>query len=256
MKLNKVTCGFIPSYEGSPHIHPDEYEFHYMLLGRGSFVNGSKSYRLTNGSIFLSPPRLEHVLTIERGKQNGFFCFILFEPEHPDECKLMGLITRRFERDGFLRIGPDNRFYFEDMKRKIASQNNLMGASASHQFLSFLYALAGDETISYTGLGNRYIEEALKLMQERIYAQLDADTLAQRLGLSNSYFNRLFKQKLGLPPFKYFQKLKIETACFLLKATDKPVRSIASQLSFFDEFHFSRTFKKVVGVSPRDYRSQ
>jgi transcriptional regulator GlxA family with amidase domain len=53
---------------------------------------------------------------------------------------------------------------------------------------------------------------------------------------------------------QYYLRLKMETARYLLYATVEPVKSIAARLGFWDEFHFSRTFRRLSGVSPREYR--
>lgn len=50
------------------------------------------------------------------------------------------------------------------------------------------------------------------------------------------------------------EQLKIDAACYLLKSTDYLNKEIAEILCFSDEFHFSKTFKKKIGCSPKEYK--
>ena len=100
------------------------------------------------------------------------------------------------------------------------------------------------------------MERALRIMQNNITNDLDLEDIAARLGLSKSYFIRLFRQKMKTTPMKYFMKLKIEAAGAMLTSTDRPLLIIAQDLNFYSEFHFSRVFKKYTGAAPSVYRRQ
>ncbi|MCB0166075.1 MAG: helix-turn-helix transcriptional regulator, partial [Anaerolineae bacterium] len=67
---------------------------------------------------------------------------------------------------------------------------------------------------------------------------------------------RVFKKKTGYAPIDYFIRLKIQKACELLETTDQQVSEIGHSLGYPDIYYFSRLFKKVVGLSPRQYRAE
>ena len=52
----------------------------------------------------------------------------------------------------------------------------------------------------------------------------------------------------------YVTKLKMDKSILLLKNTDTHIKEIATQLGYCNEFYFSKTFKKVVGFTPTEYR--
>jgi AraC-like DNA-binding protein len=54
----------------------------------------------------------------------------------------------------------------------------------------------------------------------------------------------------------YFIHLKIQNACKLLYLTDMTVREVSFELGYDDPYYFSRLFKKVMGISPMQYRNQ
>ena len=91
-------------------------------------------------------------------------------------------------------------------------------------------------------------------MQNNVVNDLTLQEITLKLNLSDSYFIRLFKRKMKITPMKYFTKLKIEAAAYLLTDTNLQVHSIAEKLSFYSEFHFSRVFKQYTGFAPSIYR--
>jgi AraC-like DNA-binding protein len=65
-----------------------------------------------------------------------------------------------------------------------------------------------------------------------------------------------FKKEIGITPYDYFLKKKVEHAKFLLLNTDFSVKEIAYRLNFSNEYHFSNIFKQKVNISPSYYRKQ
>jgi len=79
--------------------------------------------------------------------------------------------------------------------------------------------------------------------------------LAAQTGLSIAYYSSFFKRKTGFAPMNYFQRLKVQHASQLLALTDLRIEEVALAVGIQDSFYFSRLFKKVMGQSPRHFRS-
>ena len=77
----------------------------------------------------------------------------------------------------------------------------------------------------------------------------------ESIGMSDSWFRRLFREKYGVAPMSYRLQLLNERACRLLQNTNLSVKEIAFQLGYESQNYFSRTFKKAQGVSPAHYRA-
>lgn len=77
--------------------------------------------------------------------------------------------------------------------------------------------------------------------------------VADEVGLSTSYFSKLFKDKLGMSYTDYLNKVRIAASKELLKK-DIPIIEIAQTVGFNDQSYFSKVFKKVEGVSPGNYK--
>ena len=79
--------------------------------------------------------------------------------------------------------------------------------------------------------------------------------LSQQLNINQRKLERLFKKQLGMSGGDYAKIIRIEQARSLLKKTKLPLAEAAYKLSFYDQAHFIKSFKSVVGITPGQYRS-
>ncbi|HYW43616.1 MAG TPA: AraC family transcriptional regulator [Bryobacteraceae bacterium] len=98
------------------------------------------------------------------------------------------------------------------------------------------------------------IRQAIFFLDHHLDRQVSVPELARIANLSVSHFCALFKRAAGFPPLEYFLHRKIQHACELLDTTNQPLKRIAHGLGFSDPLYFSRTFRKIQGMSPRKYR--
>src|SRR5262245_7562233 len=90
---------------------------------------------------------------------------------------------------------------------------------------------------------------------DRAYARpLDVAALARVALTSEAHFIRTFKQTFGETPHRYLQRRRLERAMALLRETQQPVTEICLEIGFASLGSFSRTFTRVVGMSPSAYR--
>ncbi|MBI9101589.1 MAG: helix-turn-helix domain-containing protein [Spirochaetales bacterium] len=100
------------------------------------------------------------------------------------------------------------------------------------------------------------INECISMMEDRINGSLTLEELSHRISMTPQYLCRLFKQKTGHTPMEHFTRLKIQKACYLLDMTSDQVNEISSQIGIDDPYYFTRTFKRIMGTPPRDYRNR
>ena len=98
------------------------------------------------------------------------------------------------------------------------------------------------------------VEQAIHYMRENIENRITLAEVLRYVGYSQSHFSTVFKKKTGMSPLSYFNRLKVEHACKLLKTTDLKVNMICYKVGIEDPLYFSRLFSKVMGMSPTDYR--
>lgn len=103
--------------------------------------------------------------------------------------------------------------------------------------------------------GNYVINKILQYLHLKIEDYFTLEDLSKSLNISVGYASYCFKKNKGTTIMKYAQKIKIERAKALLKSTDNSILQISSQLGFYDQSHFTKTFKLLVGVSPSSFRN-
>lgn len=94
------------------------------------------------------------------------------------------------------------------------------------------------------------------IINNNISLPISIEDLASALNVSKFHFLNEFKKYNGLTPYQYILNTRINCAKKLLLNPDTKITTIAHELGFSDSSHFSRTFKKVVGISPKSFRHQ
>ena len=100
----------------------------------------------------------------------------------------------------------------------------------------------------------KYISEGIELIESNSDKTLNE--IAKICGVSEGYFRKLFKEYSGENPVDFRQKYRIEKAKQLLLLDTHSIGEIAEELHFSDIYHFSKTFKKLTGISPQRYMQQ
>ncbi len=100
------------------------------------------------------------------------------------------------------------------------------------------------------------VAQSINFMLEQLTKKLKLEEIAAETGLSASYFSRLFVNRTGHSPIDYFIQLKIQRACRLLDNSKWMIADVAREMGFDDQFYFSRVFRKVMGMTPGEYRKR
>lgn len=101
---------------------------------------------------------------------------------------------------------------------------------------------------------NKHIEECKKDIIARRLQKIDLQQIADDVGISKSYMQKLFKHCEGISITEYIMNIKLEAACNMLKYSDKQINEISDYLCFGSVSYFSDLFKKKKGMSPTNFR--
>ncbi|WP_293142992.1 MULTISPECIES: helix-turn-helix transcriptional regulator [unclassified Microcoleus] len=104
------------------------------------------------------------------------------------------------------------------------------------------------------GLGSHKLQIVFDYINDYLSRDLHIAELANLVQISPYYFSRLFKQSTGIAPHNYVTQCRMKKAKQLLKIPDLSIAYISQQVGFHDQSHFSKTFSKIVGVTPKKYR--
>lgn len=100
------------------------------------------------------------------------------------------------------------------------------------------------------------VSQSINFMLGNLDRKLKLEEMAEEVRLSTSHFSRLFTERTGHSPLEYFTQLKIQRACRLLDNSDWSIAEVAREMGFEDQFYFSRLFRKVMNMAPREYRKR
>jgi AraC-like DNA-binding protein len=98
------------------------------------------------------------------------------------------------------------------------------------------------------------IGSALKSMHEKVEHRWTVDSLAEACGMSRSAFAVRFKDLVEETPLEYLTSWRMQKATGLLQTGDKKLFEVAKSVGYDSDAAFSKAFKRVFGVAPREYR--
>lgn len=104
------------------------------------------------------------------------------------------------------------------------------------------------------GLSPGVLRRVREYVTAHIHENLDIATLASHAGLSAYHFARAFKASVGMPPHRYLLEQRISKAAELIERSEQPLTSIALDVGFADQAHFSRSFYALMGLTPSQFR--
>jgi AraC family transcriptional regulator len=216
----------------------------------------------TDGHVTVRPAGLSMAMRW-RGKHPVRTLSLYLLPDHLEEVALqMGMAPARVElRDRFNVPDPVLRAIAEELQ-KIASGTR----SRSSLYLQTALQTLSMRLLHQFGRHPPEPEETGALSQSRLQrienyvhanlaADLSLDDLAQVVDLSKYHFSRRFKRRTGQSPYQFVIYERVRAARRQLRETTHSLARIALNVGFNSQSHFTRTFKRHVGLPPGRYRS-
>jgi AraC-like DNA-binding protein len=98
------------------------------------------------------------------------------------------------------------------------------------------------------------VEQSMRYIDRNIDSEITLDQLAREAAMSRSYFSYLFKMLNGVSPWDYLITKRIELASGLLAGSGDSIIEIANRCGFNNSANFNRSFRKVMGMTPTEYK--
>ena len=106
------------------------------------------------------------------------------------------------------------------------------------------------------GLAPWQVKRVASYIESNIHSRLRVPDLARFVQLSNSHFSRTFRESFGDTPFAYITRQRIRRAQLTMLSSADTLSQIALDCGMCDQAHFTRVFRRVVGISPSLWRRQ
>lgn len=225
------------------------YHLVQIQEGRGILYINETKYEAVPGSLFLLHPK-SLVEAVVDGELPLQFMMQSFTYKWKNAVG-----TEIFAEEGLLVLNDAATIMrgFEQLYEPGSASTPLLPWKRQLVFQEMLFTIVADQQSDKGQGGTRYaIEKAKDYMETYYHEEISLSTLAQRYGISASNFAGIFKKHIGVRPIEYLTRLRMEHAKTWLRSQQN-LKTVASKVGFRDELYFSRTFKKVVGVSPTIY---
>jgi len=96
----------------------------------------------------------------------------------------------------------------------------------------------------------------IQFLKDNIHRSLTLSEIASVVNVSPSHFSNKFKEITGYSPIEYFNHLKLQKACQLLRFTQLRISEVAMEVGIIDPYYFSRLFNSHMGMSPKEFRNK
>ena len=228
----------------------DYYTIHFILEGEGYF-NGQA---LSAGNYFLSSPYQK----------------IHYYPNETNPWQYLWILLSGEEVKEFLssyNLLPKNGVGEYDFQNQLKQIGNLIfvehigfcSNEMADNWAKIIFSLnlqSQQVTHSTTTIKEKHLAKATEYIKTKYHSGLTPKKVAEFVSLDEKYLYSLFKSYLGVSIQEYLNNLKVEKAKTLLENSTLNISEIAYSLGIDDPLNFSRFFKKIVGVSPKEYRKQ
>lgn len=252
----KVVCG------GCEHTTPDfiidrkefpYYSLEFISKGEGLALLNGKRFDLKPGVIFSYGPRISQFITVKPAHTMVKY-FIDFTGSAAKQMleryvSHVGTAVRTHRPDEITRL-------LDELIRHGLSDSPYRSLLCSTLFEYLLVRIAETTVTEETELGRGFLtyQVCRQHIKENFIRLNSLQDIADSCNIGSAYLCRLFKKFDTQSPYQCLIHLKMAYAAECLQEPGVLVKEIAFDLGFDDPFHFSRTFKKVFGISPQSFK--
>lgn len=247
-ELNILSAGRhinIPPYVSHQENY-NSYSMHYILKGEGTLRYDDKSVTLKEGDVFLLFPD----------------CDYYYETSITDPWDYIWVEFLGQNADYIIRgteFSKEKPYLLErfDLKEHFKNIIAHKGTFDSHRFamLGYLYILLSKLIVTPANNKDREtLTIALEYIKNHYSEDITVDKLAFATKISRDYLCKVFMNELNTIPSSYIVRYRIYESLYLLSNTKHTIAKISTMVGFYDQFHFSKSFKKILGMTPSQYR--
>lgn len=238
---------YSPGYHTPSHSHKRPL-FCFVMQGDYTEKYGGKTRECTPSTLLFHPAEEMHAEYFHEAGGRSFI--IEIAPEWLTHVREYITVT---DHSADFHGGT-----LELLARKLYREFAQLDAASTIIIEGLMLEMLGEATRSYATKGLplpvRWVQQARDLLEARFTENLSLTEVARHVGVHPVHLAQTFHKAYNYTVGEYVRKLRIDYACRELSLSEKPIVEIALTAGFCDQSHFTRTFKRLTGVSPTQYR--
>lgn len=229
-----------------PHIAHRNYHVKYILDGSAVNIFDGKEINLKKGQAIFIPPNKEFTILTENGYQ---MLDLVFSAHNKNNA-----VFQEFLRltNGDITVTPPINLdlSYDELKHLITVPSDLnrilIKNKSEYMSVSVLEEFARNEQSEF--------KQKIEAITNNENVNFNLKTLCELTGYSQTHFERLMLKNFGCSAIEYFNRIRINKVCTLLRATNLSLPEIAEKCGFYDTSHLNTFFKKRMEITPGKYR--
>ena len=245
VNLGTSTCEVSAMFYGEENCKPghsfgpairNHYLIHYVVSGKGKFYKDDREYEVSAGEIFIILP--DEITTYTADIDNPWtYQWIGFKGESAKKLDDLPAVIKL------------NGEFFREMRE----YERWKGAVS--EFITSKLCMVLAEIFKNTKPKNEYVKAVKNIIDGKYMKDLSVEEIAKNLCIDRRHLTRLFKRETGYTISQYIINVRMEQAKVLL-LNDYSVSEVSELCGYNQLFSFSKSFKRVCGVSPSEYKQK
>lgn len=237
-----------------------EYWIIYIVCGKAELTAGEETYHAAAGQAVVIC-MMEEDVQIKAGKDYESY-ILQVEDAHSSEALQRYLMLMNFPKGSvnIITTGKQQgniQQIFQDIVMEKTLETETSAETLNllwRELLVRLYRVRPKMLVSDRAGSVRIVSAVRKRLEKEYHCDLNLKTLAVQHKISTSYLSHIFKENVGVSLMRYLLECRVNAAKEFLAKTSLSVSEVAKKSGFNDCSNFSRTFKREIGYSPRQYR--
>ena len=241
------------------HIRRDHFPGHELILclrGRGYARIEGRLHPVKAGELLWVNCHHPHEYGAEKSDPWELLWIRMEGPRLARMCELLSVS----EAPVFQNIGIETAWpLYEEIFHHLAGEEPEAPAmihAAAARLIALAFAARARQPGPRVAEAPPVLRKPLERMKLFYFERLRVADLAALAGMSASHFSRLFKSAFGASPIDWLRRERISQAKRRLAETRDAIKEIATQVGYSDRYFFSKDFKRLAGISPREFRAQ
>ena len=236
-----------------------EFEIVYCISGSFEVLHNGNRRKVDEGDIILVNSMTAHSFTVKKPVE------IFWVEFGPIFLKENFKILSELDFNDFLLNDKTSDLYMSlcGYFDEIIEENDKNKPSSELKVIKNLYGICVALIDSFSNVGktsvekcSQAIEKSIEMIYHNFAENLTVAKAAEEVGYGVANFCKLFKKTTGMGFHEYLNNYRVKTACHLLLQTEFDIGKVSETVGFNETKTFCRVFKKIIGVSPGQYRSR